>query len=75
MTGTAKTKLFILITLGVIILFDIVAICTWGVDATISRIVLAWAQAFPLLPLGVGILIGHLFWPQKITVKPIQPAP
>jgi hypothetical protein len=30
----------------------------------ISRIILSWSRALPILPLLVGILLGHLFWPQ-----------
>ena len=31
---------------------------------TVSRTFLTWSQSFPPLLLALGILIGHLFWPQ-----------
>lgn len=37
----------------------------WGEEeATVSYTVLALARAHPIVPLLVGILVGHLFWPQ-----------
>lgn len=30
---------------------------------TVSSIIYAWGQQFPPLVLGVGLLLGHLFWP------------
>ncbi len=38
---------------------------------TISEIVQGWAFRYPLLPLIVGILLGHFFWP----LYPVKPTP
>ena len=48
-----------------IIVFDIIAFFVGGVESTISRITLRWAQQNPALPFAGGVLCGHLFWPQK----------
>ena len=33
-------------------------------SATVSRVVLTWAQHHPALPFGLGYVLGHLTWPQ-----------
>jgi hypothetical protein len=33
--------------------------------AMISRVILNFAGAHPVLPFLAGVLCGHLFWPQK----------
>lgn len=35
-------------------------------EGTISEVLLSSARNSPLLPLFVGILLGHLFWPQQV---------
>jgi hypothetical protein len=45
--------------------WDIYAINVLGNDgATVSRAIFDISAKFPILPLGVGVIIGHLFWPQ-----------
>lgn len=34
-------------------------------SATISAVVLGWAQHHPVVPFGLGVLGGHLCWPQR----------
>ena len=54
--------------IGGVVLFGV----TWdmwvyvagGYPATISHVVLGWSQAWPVVPFAVGVLCGHLFWPQ-----------
>jgi len=41
---------------------DIVAVY-YG-NPTVSTVIQSWSRAFPILPLIVGILLGHLFWPR-----------
>lgn len=60
----AATKAIVLAVIGLIIVYDIIAYWTMGVKATVSRITLAWAQDIPIVAVGVGVVIGHLFWPQ-----------
>jgi hypothetical protein len=35
---------------------------------TISEITLAFAQKHPVLPFALGVIMGHLFWPQRVKV-------
>lgn len=44
--------------------YDIFAVIRWGYHGTISYDVLTAARAYPIIGVGVGIVIGHLFWPQ-----------
>lgn len=32
---------------------------------TVSATVLEWSQQWPILPLLCGIIIGHIFWPNR----------
>jgi hypothetical protein len=68
MTPKKLTKYFLLFATIITIIYDIVIINVGGVDATISRVILAWSMAYPILPLAVGIVVGHLWWAQKIEV-------
>jgi len=57
----------------VILLVAIVGLIGWDVFVatndvqgdTISEIMLSWATKVALLPLAMGTLMGHLFWPNK----------
>jgi hypothetical protein len=33
-----------------------------GQEYTVSALVTAWARQWPVLPLLLGVLLGHLFW-------------
>jgi hypothetical protein len=50
------------------VVYDIHLATTWGYHATISFQVLQAAREEPIIPLVVGltlgILLGHIFWPQ-----------
>lgn len=36
----------------------------YGPRATVSAVITSWSREWPIVPLLVGILIGHLFWGQ-----------
>lgn len=50
--------------MSVVALWDFLAIVSGRSDDTVSRIFLDWSQANPIFPFLVGLLSGHLFWPQ-----------
>jgi hypothetical protein len=58
------TKFLIFVLVALSVAYDVLAYVRGGVDSTISRVVLAWAQRWPPIPFSVGVLCGHLFWPQ-----------
>lgn len=45
--------------------YDIYAVSKFGLKGTISWITWTAAQRWPVIPLAVGILLGHLFWRQE----------
>ncbi len=71
-SGAWRRGSIILITLVVfgLILWDVFAYLFGGIEGTLSDVVLAWAWQKPLLPFVFGVLMGHLFWPQK---RPLEP--
>jgi uncharacterized membrane protein YuzA (DUF378 family) len=48
-----------------LIVWDIVAVVFGGGSATISDVVLDTAKVYPILPFALGVVCGHLFWPQE----------
>ncbi len=57
-----RTKGFVVISILVIGVYDVIALYAGGSGATISRWVIDWPP-FPVLT--CGMIIGHLFWPQE----------
>jgi len=49
-----------------IIVIDIIAFTGWGDEATLSRVTLSTSINHPTVPLAVGFVLGHLFWPQRL---------
>ena len=63
--GASYTRAFVVVTVLLIAVYDIVAITAWGVGATISRVVGVDASFdAPTIPFAFGMLMGHLFWHQ-----------
>lgn len=59
-----------LVTLVVWVAWDVyVAFVARDYSATFSQILLEGAKYTPALALGIGILLGHLFWPQSLPKK------
>jgi len=66
MSGRSLTKVIVLAVIASASIYDIVIYAVFGVDATISRVLLGWARDIPIVVLPVGVLLGHLFWPQRV---------
>ncbi len=45
--------------------WDLLAIGFQRDEYTVSSLIQRWAIENPVLPLAVGVLMGHLFWPVK----------
>lgn len=56
-----------------IIIYDIVALIKKGYQGTISYQVYVAACRYPIVPFLLGILFGHLFWPNQ--AGPFPPVP
>ena len=60
---------FLVATLLAVGAYDWWLYLTEGPSATISAEVLSTSRKWPVVPLLVGILMGHLFWPQALPSK------
>lgn len=49
---------------ALLIVWDVFAQLRWGYTGTISYDILTASKNHPLIPLSIGIVMGHLFWPQ-----------
>jgi hypothetical protein len=49
------------VVLAVSGVLDVWLYFTGGHDATVSAVVKDWSHRYPIIPLSVGMLIGHLF--------------
>jgi hypothetical protein len=66
-TSKYKKYTIIMIVANVIIMagYDVLALTEGGVDATISRVLYHGASDHPIIAVAFGVLVGHLFWPQR----------
>lgn len=64
MSGQKITQMTVIAIVTLILVYDVFAYAIWGVDATISRVTLAWSRQWPVIPFGTGVVCGHLYWPQ-----------
>lgn len=58
------TKVLMLSIAIVLIGWDIYVAANDIPGDTISELTLSWAFMHPVIPFAVGVLCGHLFWPQ-----------
>lgn len=59
------TIVVLILTAVFLIVYDIWAVLKYGIAGTISWQVWDKSRRFPIIPLAVGILVGHLFWRQE----------
>jgi hypothetical protein len=52
----------VLVAIGV---FDFIALYSGGRNSTISAVVQQLSREYPLLPLAIGLILGHLFFPTR----------
>lgn len=59
--------------LGIAMLLVFLMIGLWDICVTyfmkstdtVSNVLSLWGRQFPILPLFVGLLLGHIFWPRS----------
>jgi hypothetical protein len=61
--------LFLAVAIGI---WDIYATATEQPEAMVSRLLYSWSILYPILPFMIGVVIGHVFWPTLIVVRPIH---
>lgn len=60
------TTIFIIVSVVIILAYDIFAIAKWGVYESISYKIYGWSFKYPLIPFAGGLLAGHFWWPVEI---------
>lgn len=65
MNGPTATGWLLVLFIAVGILWDLFALWCWGIEATVSAVLLGWARRHPIIPFVLGVLVGHLFWSQR----------
>lgn len=45
-------------------LWDVVVVSRGSRD-TVSNVLHEWSLMYPILPLAIGLLLGHIFWPNQ----------
>lgn len=65
MTWRLRTGIVISAASALLIVWDIIAVSVSGSRATISNLLLTTSYGHPAIPLFLGGLMGHLFWPGK----------
>jgi len=56
-------KIIVLICTFLIIAWDVIAANSGHSEASISSFLLAKTKAYPIIAFALGVLCGHLFWP------------
>ena len=51
-------------------IYDFVAYTFGGYQATISQRFLSAVEISPIIPLALGIVVGHVCWPQRLWSDP-----
>lgn len=59
------TRLAILAAILFLIIYDAIILVRFGVEATISQVLLHWSKAYPVIPFAIGFSMGHIFWPNN----------
>jgi len=56
-------KLIIIAIIAVITIWDVAVVLMGRPDTTISAVILKLSKEHPMIPFTLGVLVGHLFWP------------
>lgn len=50
--------------------WDLWCVAQGRVSDTVSRVIWEACTSFPILPFMLGIIVGHLLWPQRMVPVP-----
>jgi hypothetical protein len=62
--GSLLTSIMLVATVIWSAVWDVYAMIRYGPEATITHVIGNWSAVYPVLPLTVGLVLGHLFWPR-----------
>jgi hypothetical protein len=55
----------LVVTTLILVVYDLCVVLTGSSKDTISYTILSLSRQMPLLPFLLGMLVGHLLWPQE----------
>lgn len=64
MNGREATIGVIILATVALCLYDLFAYHRWDEAATISHTMFVLSGQHPIIPFALGVIFGHLFWPQ-----------
>ena len=65
------TTCVVIATIAILAIYDTVILLEPTQGDTISEIVRQWASDYGSVPFGVGVLVGHWFWPRAGVLRSI----
>jgi len=65
--GSSAVAALLLVSFMAVLVWDTYAAYTTPQLSSVSEIIQDWSRRFPALPLIVGLVLGHLFWPTYRT--------
>lgn len=68
------TQILVLVTLVILIVYDIVIRIEPTPDDTISEVMWTWVTQHPTVPVVLGVILGHWVWPPRKTGTAFGPA-
>ena len=63
----AAVLMIVILFVGV---YDVLALFAKGQAFTVSYVVKSWSAHFPVIPLLIGLILGHLLWPVSDAAQP-----
>ena len=63
------TRIFILLTIIVVLGYDVFAVYNGGTEASVSWQIAVYAYKVPAFTFAVGFVCGHLFWQMNMKDK------
>ena len=74
MKGSAALAIAFLAVCFAVGVYDVYVTYLQGSDETVSTVLGRWGAQFPVLPLMIGLVLGHVFWP-RIPAVPVPGMP
>lgn len=58
------TEWLLILTVAVLLAYDVLAIRGSGPEASISYVLRDWSRREPAIPFALGFALGHILWPR-----------
>jgi hypothetical protein len=67
MNGGACVAAWLLLNFLSVACYDVYAYYALPADQSVSFWLYNWSSEFPMLACSIGLIVGHLLWPLKVT--------